>query len=158
MRMWLTSAWVCAALLIGTGAQGAPAGLQGYSVPQGSRPHDVAPAPGGGVWYTAQGSGELGHLDPATGRTHHIKLGEGSAPHGVIAGPDGAAWITDSGLKAIVRVDPQNDQVRRFPLPAGCERANLNTATGLPPHPTAPCTMRRWPAITSRASTWRAER
>ena len=31
-----------------------------YPVPAGSRPHDVAPARDGGVWYTAQGSGELG--------------------------------------------------------------------------------------------------
>ena len=43
-----------------------------YAVPPGSRPHDVAPAPDGRVWYTAQGSGELGVLDPATGNTHHI--------------------------------------------------------------------------------------
>jgi virginiamycin B lyase len=34
--------------------------LQEFSVPSGSRPHDVAPAPDGIVWYTAQGSGEVG--------------------------------------------------------------------------------------------------
>jgi virginiamycin B lyase len=100
-----------------------------YPVPRGSRPHDVAPALDGGVWYTAQGSGELGHLDPATGRTRHIKLGQGSAPHGVIVGPDGAPWITDGGLNAIVRVDPKTDEVKRFPLPDGKPNANLNTAS-----------------------------
>ena len=68
----------------------------------------------GGVWYTAQGSGELGWLDPKTGRTRHVRLGSGSAPHGVIVGPDGAPWITDSGLNAIVRVDPNTRRVRRF--------------------------------------------
>jgi streptogramin lyase len=46
--------------------------LQEYPVPSGSRPHDAAPAVDGGVWYTAQGSGELGWLDPATGETRHI--------------------------------------------------------------------------------------
>ena len=102
--------------------------IQEYLVPTGSHPHDVAPAPDGTVWYTAQRSGELGRLDPATGETHHIPLGAGSAPHGVIVGPDGAAWITDSGLNAIVRVDPQTDAVKVFPLPAGQPRANLNTA------------------------------
>lgn len=102
--------------------------VQEFPVPPGSRPHDVAPARDGGVWYTAQGSGELGYLEPATGRTRHIRLGEGSAPHGVIVGPDGAPWITDSGLNAIVRVDPAINQVRRFPLPADRGRANLNTA------------------------------
>ncbi|MGH2681782.1 MAG: virginiamycin B lyase family protein [Actinomycetota bacterium] len=99
-----------------------------YPVPAGSHPHDVAPAPDGTVWYTAQGSGGVGLLDPATGRTRHIPLGEGSAPHGVIVGPDGAPWITDGGLNAIVRVDPKSHKVSRFPLPRP-EYANLNTAT-----------------------------
>jgi streptogramin lyase len=53
-----------------TAAAAAPVGLrvQEYPVPSGSRPHDVAPAADGrSVWYTAQGSGQLGLLDPATG-------------------------------------------------------------------------------------------
>jgi len=102
--------------------------LQEYAVPAGSHPHDVAPAPDGTVWYTAQRTGELGRLDPETGETHHIPLGQGSAPHGVIVGPDGAPWITDSGLNAIVRVDPATEEVQRFPLPAGSSNTNLNTA------------------------------
>jgi streptogramin lyase len=102
--------------------------IQEYPVPRGSHPHDVAPAANGGVWYTAQWTGELGWLDPATGETRHIPLGAGSAPHGVIVGPDGAAWITDSGLNAMVRVDPQTDEVQVYPLPAGSGNANLNTA------------------------------
>jgi virginiamycin B lyase len=103
--------------------------IEEYRVPNGSHPHDVAPAPDGTVWYTAQASGDLGRLDPATGKTRHIPLGDGSAPHGVIVGPDGAPWITDSGLNAIVRVDPRTEEVRRFPLPATASDANLNTAT-----------------------------
>jgi len=103
--------------------------LQEYAVPPGSHPHDVAPAPDGTVWYTAQRLGELGRLDPSTGGTHHIPLGSGSAPHGVIVGPDGAAWVTDGGLNAIVRVDPDTEEVLAFPLPAGTGNANLNTAT-----------------------------
>ena len=89
--------------------------LREYSVPEGSRPHDVAPATSmvyvtnnvsknllkDIVWYTAQASGELGKLNTTTGETSHIFLGEGSAPHGVIAGPDGAPWITDGGLNAM---------------------------------------------------------
>jgi len=102
--------------------------LQEYPVPRGSHPHDVAPAMDGAIWYTAQASGELGRLDPATGETRHIPLGERSAPHGVIVGPDGAPWITDGGLNAIVRVDPTTEQVQTFPLPADRAGANLNTA------------------------------
>ena len=96
-----------------------------FPVPAGSGPHDVAPAADGGVWYTAQRTGRLGWLDPATGEVREIPLGPGSAPHGVITGPDGSAWVTDSGLNAIVRVD-EDDQVARYPLEAS--NANLNTA------------------------------
>jgi len=103
--------------------------LQEYPVPSGSRPHDVAPAPDGTVWYTAQRRGALGRLDPLTGETHHIPLGTNSAPHGVIVGPNGAAWVTDSGLNAIVRVDPETEEVVIYPLPAETGNANLNTAT-----------------------------
>ncbi|TDI50028.1 MAG: hypothetical protein E2O98_04945, partial [Acidobacteria bacterium] len=60
-----------------------------FPVPAGSRPHDVAPALDGGVWYTAQGSGELGWLNPVTGETRHIALGAGSRPHGVIIDEQG---------------------------------------------------------------------
>ncbi len=102
--------------------------LKEYPVPAGQHPHDVAPASDRTVWYTAQSSGELGRLDPATGKTVQVKLGTGSAPHGVIIGPDGAPWITDGGLNAIVRVDPANLAVQRYPLPRG-SGANLNTAT-----------------------------
>ncbi len=110
------------------GAVSAASDIREYPVPRGSFPHDVAPAPDGGVWYTAQSSGDLGWLDPKTGKTRHIALGRGSAPHGVVVGPDGAPWITDSGLNAIVRVDPKTDKVSVFPLPKGTPYINLNTA------------------------------
>lgn len=90
--------------------------------------HDVAPAPDGGVWFTAQRSGHLGWFDPRTGRTELVALGGGSSPHGVIQGPDGAAWITDSGRGAIVRVGWPDRAVRAWPLPEGAPYANLNTA------------------------------
>lgn len=109
-------------------AQTSPTAIREYPVKPGSHPHDVAPAPDGKVWFTAQFTGELGILDPVSGQSTYVKLGEGSAPHGVIAGPDGAAWITDSGLNAIVRVDGKSLEVRRYPLPASAANANLNTA------------------------------
>jgi virginiamycin B lyase len=102
--------------------------VEELDVPAGSHPHDVAVARDGTVWYTAQRSGELGRLDPATGAVTEVPLGDGSAPHGVIVGPDGAPWITDGGLDAIVRVDPSTSEVRVFPLPEDRQGANLNTA------------------------------
>ena len=96
--------------------------------PQRTGIHDVAPAPDGGVWFSAQRSGHLGWFDPKTGRTELIALGVGSSPHGVIQGPDRAAWLTDSGQNAIVRVGWPGREVRVFRLPEGTPYANLNTA------------------------------
>ena len=88
--------------------------------------HDLAPAPDGGVWFTAQATGQLGWFDPKTGRTDLIALGSGSAPHGVIQGPDKAAWITDGGQNAIARVAWPERTLQLFPLPRGSAYANLN--------------------------------
>lgn len=99
-----------------------------FELPPLSAPHDIAPAPDGTVWYTAQRTGHLGRLDPLTGKVEEVALGRGSAPHGVIIGPDGAAWVTDSGQNAVVRVDPSTKAVKLFPLPPGTPYTNMNTA------------------------------
>lgn len=128
IRAATTLALVLAGILT-TQTSGLAAVIQEYAVPAGSHPHDVAPAPDGTVWYTAQASGELGRLDPLTGKTHHIKLGESARPHGVIIGPDGAPWITDGGLNAIVRIEPSTEAVQVFALSPERGNVNLNTAT-----------------------------
>lgn len=146
--------------------------VQVFEVPKGAKPHDVSPGAGGMVWYTAQGQGALGILDPKSGKVEQVSLGEGSAPHGVIMGPDGAAWITDSGLNAIVRWDPVTRIQKNWVLPADTGYANLNTAafdrdgvlwfTGqsgfygkVDPRPTASAPGRRPRAAAPMASTQR---
>jgi virginiamycin B lyase len=118
-----------AALVLAASAAVADTRVTYFPVPAGSHPHDVAAAPDGAVWYTAQHQGALGILDPRTGKVEQVRLGPKAAPHGVIVGPDGAAWITESGQNAIVRVDPKTRDVRLFALPKGFEKAGLNTAT-----------------------------
>lgn len=126
----LRTAWLALALaVLAAGVAKTGPTVQEYDVPSGSRPHDVAPSADGTVWYTAQGAGALGRLDPADGSARHVDLGQGSRPHGVIVGPDGDAWITDGGLNAIVRVDARTEEVHVHPLPADRSGANLNTAT-----------------------------
>ncbi len=116
------------ALLPAAGA--ADVAVRAYSLPAGGgSPHDVAVGADGIVWYTAQRSGQLGRLDPATGAVELIPLGRGAAPHGVIVGPDGAPWITEGGTNAILRVDPRTRAVARWPLPESRGHVSLNTAT-----------------------------
>ena len=125
--LWLAPSWIqrtqAQAPATGTGQ------MQSWPLqtPRRTGIHDLAPAPDGGVWFSAQASGHLGWFDPKTGRTELVALGPGSSPHGVIQGPDQAAWITDSGQNAIVRVGWPDRTVRRFPLPGDTPYANLNT-------------------------------
>ncbi len=135
MSFFRTFAAAAALMLAGPACAQAPqadapakvANAQVFQLPDGARVHDVAPAPDGTIWYTAQRQGALGILDPKTGKIRHVPLGEGSAPHGVIQGPDKAAWITDSGLNAIVRFDPKTEKLNVWKLPEDVGYANLNT-------------------------------
>jgi virginiamycin B lyase len=121
---------VAAVAVIALGVSPAPAAeVKYYEVTRGAHPHDVAPAPDGTVWYTAQHQGALGILDPKTGKVTQVSLGPDAAPHGVIVGPDRAAWITEGGQNAIARFDPATKAVKLFPLPKEFANANLNTAT-----------------------------
>ena len=106
--------------------------VQEYPIPKALRAHDIwaDAAPGGPVYFSAQGSGQLGILDPKSGKVETVALGRGSSPHGVIMGPDGAVWLTDGGQNAIVRVDPSKArQVKVWALPPDSGYTNLNTAT-----------------------------
>jgi virginiamycin B lyase len=126
---------LCASLLVPSAGRAQTLGftrLQSWPLktPRSTGIHDVAPAPDGGVWFSAQRSGHLGWFNPRTGQSELIALGSnssGSSPHGVIAGPDGAAWLTDGGQNAIVRVSWPARELKLFPLPAGTPYANLNT-------------------------------
>lgn len=127
MRRLALALALAAILLPASGLAGVT--TRSYPLPPGGGPHDVAVDAQGIVWYTAQYSGHLGRLDPATGKVDLIPLGDGAHPHGVIIGPDGAPWITESGTNAIVRVDPRTREVKSWRLPEARGHVNLNTAT-----------------------------
>ena len=117
-------------VLLATPAAGSVT-VQEYPLPGGHRVHDVwaDAAPDGPVWFSAQGSGHLGILDPKSGKVELVSLGEHSAPHGVVADAQGTPWLTDGGQNAIVRVDAKTRAVEKWPLPRSVGYANLNTAT-----------------------------
>jgi virginiamycin B lyase len=96
--------------------------------PVGEYPHDASPGPNGTVYYAAQRTGNLGILDPKTGKIERVPLGPGSAPHGVVTAPGDVAWLTDGGQNAMVSYDPKTKKVAVFKLPEGKGYTNLNTA------------------------------
>lgn len=108
-------------------AQEGPFRTKYFPISPGIGLHDLTPAPDGTMWFTAQGKGLLGRLDPKNGTFKTVSLGQGAAPHGVTIGPDGAPWITEGGQNAIARVDPGDLNVTLFRLPEKFASANLNT-------------------------------
>ena len=129
MQRHSTIAIALAILLAVAGVTTARAALvEVLELPDGAAPYSVAPQTFGRVWYTSQGSGALGIIDPATGEVDEIGIGENSVPKTVLEGPDGAAWIVDSGLNAVVRVDPSLEEVKAWPLPEGRGNAGLTDA------------------------------
>jgi virginiamycin B lyase len=125
-----TKSLAALALAGAMGAAGAQVSIQEYPLPARVGAHDVwaDPAPNGPVWFSAQRSGELGRLDPLSGKVEMIPLGSRSSPHGVILDAEGNPWLTDSGQNAIVRVDAKTRAVKAWPLPEHTGYANLNTA------------------------------
>src|SRR5262249_24430327 len=77
-----------------------------FQLPRSAYPRDVVPAVDGGVWYSGQMRGFLGHFNPKSGANEEIPLGPNAAPHGVIVGPDGAPWLTEGGQNPIAPADP----------------------------------------------------
>src|SRR4026208_815507 len=127
--MYLNHAIAGLGLLIASLAH-AQVTVQEYTVPRGHGIHDVwADASANGpVWFSAQGGGHLGMLDPKSGKVELVALGRGSSPHGVILDRDGSAWLTDGGQNAIVRVDPKTRAVNIWRRPADSGYTNLTPA------------------------------
>jgi len=128
MRRILLSATAALALIALPSLAQAPA-TKTFPLPNRTYIHDVAPAPGGLVYWTAQSDGKLGILDPKSGQNKFVELGPDSAPHGVITGKDGKAWIADGGQNAVVSYDPQTQKVAVYKLPEDTGYTNMNTPT-----------------------------
>jgi virginiamycin B lyase len=92
--------------------------IREYRVPAGSHPHDIAPAPDGSVWYTAQHTGELGRLDPRTGRMDVFDAPGGRGPYGIASTPEGGIYYVSLAGSYMARIDTAKGTFRTFPLPS----------------------------------------
>jgi virginiamycin B lyase len=98
--------------------------IREWKVTPGTRPHDPAVAPDGGIWYTGQASSRLGRLDPRTGeiknyplQPDNTKLAYGVGPHGLVADKDGYIWYTGQLDGHIGKLDPKTGAVRKYKIP-----------------------------------------
>ncbi len=80
--------------------------MRQFRVPTpGSEPFDVAPGPGGAVWFTEFDGDKIGRIS-ADGAIREFRVPTPNAdPYQLTAGPDGAMWFTEYNTAKLGRVD-----------------------------------------------------
>ncbi|MDX1376554.1 MAG: hypothetical protein R3357_13375, partial [Burkholderiales bacterium] len=69
-----------------------------WVLPAGARPHGLVVAADGKVFYTGNGNGTIGELDPATGKViEHRTPSGGGNPHTAVLDAAGDIWFTGQG-------------------------------------------------------------
>ena len=86
-----------------------------WDLPSGARPHGLLVDRGGTVWYTGNGNGTIGQLDPATGRVVQHKAPSGGDPHTlVIDDAQTTIWFTVQNAGRIGKLDTRTGAITEF--------------------------------------------
>jgi len=91
-----------------------------WDLPEGARPHGLVVARDGKVFYTGNGNGSIGELDPATGKVvSHFTPSQGGNPHTAVLDGEGNVWFTGQGGGYLGKLDRASGKVTEIPMPGG---------------------------------------
>jgi virginiamycin B lyase len=91
-----------------------------WDLPEGAKPHGLIVDKRGIVYYTGNGNGTIGRLDPATGKVTEYKArAAGSGPHTIIQAQDGTLWFTEQSGDRIGRLDPASGVIKEYDTRGG---------------------------------------
>lgn len=101
-----------------------------WDLPSGARPHGLLVDKQGIVWYTGNGNGTIGRLDPGSGKvTEYQTPSKGGGPHTLILTDDGVIWFTLQSGNKIGRLDTKgNGQITEYPTSGGPYGLTLDKA------------------------------
>jgi virginiamycin B lyase len=86
-----------------------------WDLPSGARPHGLLVDRRGTVWYTGNGNGTIGQLDPVSGRVVQHKAPSGGDPHTlVIDDAQTTIWFTVQGAGRVGRLDLTSGTITEF--------------------------------------------
>lgn len=85
-----------------------------WDLPPGARPHGLLLDRNGQIWYTGNGNGTIGQLNPATGKVTEHKLPSGGDPHTLVIDDQGVIWFTLQGGNRIGRLDTRTGGIADF--------------------------------------------
>lgn len=93
-----------------------------FQLEKGAAPHSCLVDSHGNVWYTGNGNGTLGRIDPKTGEIKTWTVGEGIRdPHTMVFDKDGNVWFTAQNTNGIGFFDLKTEKFRivKPPIPEG---------------------------------------
>lgn len=91
-----------------------------WNLPAGARPHGLVVDRQGIVWYTGNGNGTIGELDPKTGKVVEHKTPSGSgSPHTAIFDEAGNIWFTGQSGNYIGRLDRATGKITEYKTSGG---------------------------------------
>ena len=94
--------------------------FQEWDLPPGAKPHGLVVDKQGIVFYTGNGNGTIGRLDPASGKVTEYKTASGGGgPHTLIQAADGTIWFTEQSGDRIGRLDPATGTMREYETRGG---------------------------------------
>jgi virginiamycin B lyase len=86
-----------------------------WDLPSGARPHGLLVDRRGRVWYTGNGNGTIGELDPTSGKVTEHQAPSGGDPHTlVIDDAQRVIWFTVQGAGRIGRLDTRTGAITEF--------------------------------------------
>ena len=91
-----------------------------WDLPAGAKPHGLIVDRQGIVYYTGNGNGTIGRLDPASGKVTEYKAPSGGGgPHTLVQAPDGTIWFTLQSASRIGRLDPKTGAITEYETRGG---------------------------------------
>jgi virginiamycin B lyase len=99
-----------------------------WDLPEGAKPHGLLVDLNGQVWYTGNGNGTIGQLDPATGRVIEHKAPSGGDPHTLVTDNRGTIWFTVQHGNRIGRLEMRTGVITEFQAAGGPYGIALDTA------------------------------
>jgi virginiamycin B lyase len=91
-----------------------------WPLPDGAQPHGLVVAADGKVFYTGNGNGTIGELDPVSGKvTEHRTPSAGGNPHTAVLDAAGDVWFTGQGGGYLGRLDRRTGRISEVPMPGG---------------------------------------
>ena len=88
-----------------------------WDLPPGAKPHGLIVDKQGIVFYTGNGNGTIGRLDPASGKITEYETRGG--PYGLALSKDGAVWFCELTGHRMGRLDPATGKITEVELPRG---------------------------------------